>query len=239
MHILSTSNLTLGGKEMNKNIFNTLLGLVMLIACNLAGCGSDRGTPSTAPSGVIATAGNGQVVLNWAPVAGATSYNIYYATTSGVTKTNTFNVYYNAVSPTPINGVIGLINGTTYYFVVTALNSFGESTVSAEVSATPAVGLPAPTAPTGVTAIAGNGQVTVSWNEVTGATAYNIYCSDTLGVTKATGIKIVGFASPYIVNPLVVHGLTNGSTYYFVVTALNTNGESLESSEVSATPVSQ
>ena len=88
-----------------------------------------------------------------------------------------------------------------------------------------------PSAPTGVTATAGDSQVILSWTAVTGATTYNIYWSTTSGITKTNGTKITGATSPYILT-----GLTNGTTSYYVVTAANSAGESLESSEVSATP---
>ena len=88
----------------------------------------------------------------------------------------------------------------------------------------------APSAPTGVTADAGNGQVSVSWTSVSDATSYNIYSSTTSGVTKLTGTKLTNGTSPYSHT-----GLTNGTTYYYVVTAVNSYGESSESSQVSAT----
>jgi len=73
--------------------------------------------------------------------------------------------------------------------------------------------------------------VSISWSSVSGATSYNIYWSTTSGVTKTTGTKITGGTSPYAHT-----GLTNGTTYYYVVTAVNSYGESSESSQVSATP---
>ena len=91
----------------------------------------------------------------------------------------------------------------------------------------------APPPPTGVSASAGNGQVTISWTSVSDATSYNIYWSTTSGVTKTTGTKLTGATSPYTHT-----GRTNGTTYYYVVTAVNSYGESSESSQVSATPVS-
>jgi len=82
----------------------------------------------------------------------------------------------------------------------------------------------APSAPTGVSATAADSQVTISWSSVSGATSYNIYWSTTSGVTKTTGTKITNATSPYSHT-----GLTNGTTYYYVVTAVNGYGESSES----------
>src|ERR1039457_4385864 len=49
-----------------------------------------------------------------------------------------------------------------------------------------------PTPPTGVSALPGNGQLTIAWTAVAGATSYNIYWSATSGVTTANGTKITG-----------------------------------------------
>jgi lysophospholipase L1-like esterase len=180
----------------------------------------------SAPTGVTATAGDNSASIGWTAVAGATSYNIYYSTTTPVSKATATKIT-GAISP---RVVTGLTNGTTYYFVVTAVNAIGESADSSQVSATPTP-VPPPPAPTGVTATAGPGEATIIWSTVTGATSYNIYYSTTTGVTKTTGTKIAGVTSPRIVTPL-----TNGTTWYFVVTAVNADGESVESSQVSALP---
>jgi len=88
-----------------------------------------------------------------------------------------------------------------------------------------------PSAPTSVSAVAGDEQVTVSWDAVAGATSYNIYWKTSSPVTQLNGTKITGVTSPYIHT-----GLTNGVPIYYVVTAVGTGGESADSSEVNATP---
>ena len=85
-----------------------------------------------APEGLQATAANGQIALNWNVVSTATSYNIYRSTVQGVTKTNGTKIS-NVVSLAYINTATA--NGTKYYYVVTAVNSSGESGESAEVNA--------------------------------------------------------------------------------------------------------
>ena len=136
-----------------KVIFFALL-LVLLFAAGLAGCGGGGGssaplTAPTTPAGVVASPGNGQATIAWTAVPGATSYNIYWSTTTGVTPAtaaNKKNVTANTFIVTP------LTNGTQYFFVVTAVNSSGESAPSSQVSSTPVLAL---TAPTGVTATPG------------------------------------------------------------------------------------
>jgi PKD repeat protein len=86
--------------------------------------------------------------------------------------------------------------------------------------------------PSGVTATAGDGQVMIRWDEVTGATSYNLYWSTSPGVSKQNGNRIEGVTSPFTHS-----GLINGTTYFYVVTAVDKNGESAESNQVSAVPV--
>jgi len=73
-------------------------------------------------------------------------------------------------------------------------------------------------------------QVKLAWDKVPNATSYNVYLSDSPGVTKRSGLKI-----PNIKNPYVVTDLKRGTACYFVVTAVNESGESNESEEFSFT----
>jgi len=186
------------------------------------------GTPTVpaAPTGLTATAGNAQATLSWNAVSGATSYTVKRATTSGGPYTN---VATNVATPSYTN--TGLTNGTTYYYVVSASNSAGQSANSAQVSVTPSGGTPTvPAAPTGLTATAGNAQATLSWNAVSGATSYNVNRSTTSGgpyTNVATNVTTPSYTNT---------GLTNGTTYYYVVSAVNAVGEGANSAQVSVTP---
>lgn len=91
----------------------------------------------------------------------------------------------------------------------------------------------APSQATALAATAGNGQVSLTWSAATNAASYAIYYSTSPGVTRSSGTKFADTTS----TSAIVTGLTNTTTYYFVVTAVNSNSESAESNEVSATPV--
>jgi N-acetylneuraminic acid mutarotase len=100
-------------------------------------------TAPAAPTGVAAAVVSGsQINLSWSAVTGATSYNVYSATASGVALNAGNKV--STVTNTSAN-ITGLAASTTYYYVVTALSSAGESVASAEVSATTTVATPANT----------------------------------------------------------------------------------------------
>jgi len=187
-------------------------------------------TAPVAPTSLSATAGNAQVSLTWAASSGASSYNLYWSTTAGVTPANGTKIS-GITSPSYVQ--TGLTNGTTYYYVVTAANSGGESPASNQASATPMAPVTVPLAPTNLAATAGNTQVSLTWTASAGAVSYNLYWSTTTGVTPANGTKISGIASPAYVHT----GLTNGTPYYYVVTAVNSAGESGASNQATATPV--
>ena len=210
---------------MNKLLF--LLIPCLLITFFTAGCqNSDTNKITDPPTGVLLTEGNGQITITWTTVAGADSYNIYYDTSPGVTKTS--NKISDVTAPYTHTG---LINGTVYYYIVTAVNTAGESDPSSEISATPTP-VPVPAVPQNVKASGGIRSTVLQWDAVAGATSYNIYWSTEPGVTKSTGTKVSGITSFLCAFAY----LTNGITYYYVVTAVASAGESNESAEVSAIP---
>ncbi|MNP08211.1 Endoglucanase 5 precursor [compost metagenome] len=166
------------------------------------------------------------MTLAWVASTSATSYNVKQAINSG-------GPYTTIASGITGNGYVhnGLINGTTYHYVVTAVNANGESSNSTEVDATPLALSTAPSAPSNVTATAGDSTVTLSWTASSGATSYNV------NQATASGRPYTTIATNVTATSYVNNGLSNGVTYYYVVTAVNTNGESGASSEVSAQPV--
>lgn len=212
-----------------------------------------------APAGLTATPGNGRVSLSWtAPAssggAAISGYVIYQGTSPGTGSPRAAG---------PVKGtsytVTGLTNGTRYYFKVAAVNKAGQGKASGEVSATPvsaassaspsapasasasasqssgtgAPGVPgAPGRPIGLTATAGNSQVNLSWEAAAGAARYHVYEGTSPAFHRASPVASTAGTSA------TVSGLTNGTTYYFVVTAVGASGKMSASSAVaSAEPV--
>ncbi len=192
-----------------------------IAAFKFAGCGAPP--PPPAPSGLVATPGNSQITLAWNASAGAASYNVY--------RSNTHNGPYGKLDNVTSAGYTdaSATNGTTYYYVVTALNSTGqESGYSNEATATPGP----PLAPTGLAANPGDAQVSLSWNATANTTAYNVYRSVNGGTF---GQIVAGLTSPAYTDT----GLTNGTQYCYEVTAVNPIGEGAASSPQCATPQTQ
>ena len=130
------------------NLVRLSLLLVLATAVVFQGCGGggsngstaegsaggNTGNPPAAPSGLTATAATGQVSLSWTASHGASSYSIKRSTASGGP--------YAQIGTATTNGYVdtNVTQGTTYYYVVTASNSSGQSGDSNQVSATPPKG---------------------------------------------------------------------------------------------------
>ncbi|MEO6194080.1 MAG: M14 family zinc carboxypeptidase [Thermoanaerobaculia bacterium] len=88
-----------------------------------------------------------------------------------------------------------------------------------------------PGAPSGLAATPGNGQISLSWTAASGATEYNVYRG------TASGGPYTPIQSNIAGTSFTNTGLTNGTTYYYVVTGTNGVGEGPNSNQASATPV--
>ena len=179
-------------------------------------------TAAPGPTGLIAMPGNAQVSLSWTASTGATSYNVLHSTTSG---SGYMTVATDVANPNYTD--TGLANGTTYYYVVRAVDGSGTSPNSNEASATPCA---IPVTPVGLAATAGNASVVLSWTASSGAASYNVKRSTTIGGPYAT------IAPALAATSYTDTSVTNGITYYYVVSAVDSCGESGNSAQVSATP---
>jgi xylan 1,4-beta-xylosidase len=110
-------------------------------------------SPPGPPVISFALAGSQQVSLLWQGVPLAAAYNLKRAIITGGPYTPVTN---GLVGASVVDS--GLNNGTTYYYVLTATNQFGESGQSPEVSATPV-----PSVGSSISATISASGVTVSW----------------------------------------------------------------------------
>ncbi|NYT12285.1 MAG: choice-of-anchor D domain-containing protein [Methanomassiliicoccales archaeon] len=189
--------------------------------------------PPLAPQNPQVSPGDGYVNLTWdapsddggSPVTG---YKVYRGTSPGgevLLVTIGDLLFYNDTAVT---------NGQIYYYLVSAVNSVGEGPNSSEIFATPSSSATVPTAPQDLEAERGNAQVTLSWSVPAsdgGATItnYSIYRGDSSG--SETLLTQIGTALTYVDT-----GLTNGLTYYYKVSAVNSVGEGPLSNEAYTTP---
>jgi len=178
------------------------------------------GAPPAQVTGIVASAGDAVVNLNWSASVGASSYQVLRAAGNGVLA---------KVADVAVAGYqdLSVTNGVQYTYAIIAVNSYGEATVSASVVASP--DFATPSAPSALTAIAGNGTVALSWVAGTNNALFNVYRS-TAGSTAvriATGSTLASFTDATVVN---------GTEYTYSVTGLNGTKESIASNLAIALP---
>lgn len=183
-------------------------------------------TVPDAPLNLTAVGGNALVDLSWSAAVKAGSYTIKRSTNAG----GPYNTIQSNVTDTHYKDTT-VINGTQYYYVITAVNQIGESVNSNETTATPVGEVPPiPSAPNNLTAVGSSElqAITLNGESVTGAVYYNVMRSLT-----ANG--------PYTSIALNLNEPTYNdfdidfdTQYYYVVTAVNEGGQSQYSNEASA-----
>lgn len=183
-----------------------------------------------APGSFTVTPGDSLITLSWAAVSGATGFRLKGCNQTGSTVFGSFDVAANHTSDH-----FDAVNGVLSYFMMCALSGTAPNQVegpnTAILSATAvAVVVPpvTPTAPTGLTATAGDARVTLGWTAPSGATSYNVK-------RKTTG-AFTTIATPAS-NSYVDTTAVNGTAYTYAVSAVNSAGTSADSSTASATPV--
>jgi alpha-galactosidase len=172
-----------------------------------------------APTGLTAAVAGKRVNLSWNPPAGATSYGVARATSA-----TPLAFIANGVASTNFTDT-NVADGMVYFYAVTGSNTCNLGSSSPTIT----VAL-APVAPDGLVATAGGTQVVLNWNAPTSAATYSL---------KRSAIN----GGPYIViatnvpgPPYVDTGATSGRPNYYVVSAINSGGESPNSTQASAIP---
>lgn len=221
---------------MRKNLFVTLSTMVVLCVWSLASCGKDDNNmtegggnnPSQAlssPTGLNSQASGTSIYVTWQSVNNATSYNVYWSSDASNSYTKIGTSY--STSYTDNNPLSGY-----NYYKVSAVNSNGESPQSSYTSCYYYNGSGnngggnnndnVPSAPIGLTATQAGPKaypyVSLSWNYNSSAHHYVIYRSTSqygsyskIGTTLATSYSD--------------ENISNGKTYYYKVTAANSNNK--------------
>jgi fibronectin type 3 domain-containing protein len=184
-------------------------------------------TPSVtlplAPTSPSAKQGNTQVSLTWNAVDGATGYRVYRRTPSSQWSSGPIGSPAGCLFTDS-----GLVNGTTYYYNVAAVNETGAGAWAvSEKKGTPSVN--SVLAPTHIVAIPGNTQATVTWDPVIGLQSFRVEVAEYPGGPDVSSSHSSSTLSRTIT------GLTNGRTYYFRVYNWG-NPTCAYSDEVSTTP---
>ena len=176
--------------------------------------------PNT-PIGLSASVISNQMTVSWSMMPNASSYIVFRATSLAGPYTIVDN-------PEPLTSFIdgGLNYNTTYCYKVAASSLGGISSNSSAVSITTTPPPPAP-----ITAIPGNAQVFVDWGDAAGATNYVLQRSTINGGPYTTILSTTN--TSYLDT-----GRVNGTTYYYVVYAIGTNGIGPLSTQTTATPSS-
>jgi spore coat protein U-like protein len=188
--------------------------------------------PAGAPTGLLATPGDGEATITFTPGAnnGAAITNYEYSV-DGVS----FDALNPAQAASPIT-IVGLINLQDYSITLRAINSAGSGAASIAVDVTP--GKPAlpptpPDAPTGLSAAPGDSQATISFTPGAdnGAAIANYEYSLDGGSYTPLSPASAG-------SPITIVGLTNGTPYSITLKAINSEGSSVAASAaVDVTPV--
>jgi fibronectin type 3 domain-containing protein len=217
-------NLTLDGQQIFFNVVEYMI------------TGSVAGVAPAAPQNLAVTDSSSKTItIKWRKNTEADflRYRIYRDTSpNAATKVDSSTSNPGDTSKT----FIGLTNGTKYYLRVTAVNGAGsESAYSNEVSAIPGDYV-APAAPQNLVVTDSSSRtITLKWRKNTEADflRYRVYRGTSPGPTSQADSTTGGISD----TSKTFTGLTNGTRYYFKVTAIDSAGnQSAYSNEVNAVP---
>ena len=192
-------------------------------------------TPPSAPGNLAATDQLGGVRLNWSASTdnvGVTEYRVHRSTTAGFTPSAANRVATVGGTTTAYTDSVA---AGTYYYIVVAADAAGNTASSAQASGNALADTTAPSAPGNLTATDQLGGVRLNWSASTdnvGVTEYRVHRSTTAGFTPSAANRVAtlgGTTTTYTDT-----GLAAG-TYYYVVVAADTAGNTAPSAQASGT----
>ncbi|MGO8670043.1 MAG: malectin domain-containing carbohydrate-binding protein [Capsulimonadaceae bacterium] len=160
----------------------------------------------------------------------AAGERVFSVTANGSTVLSNFDIYATAGAQyTAVQESFTVESGSTGEITLVFAATVDQAKCGAIVVGTGALIVSQP--PTGLAATIGNAQNTLNWTTTTGASNYNLYRA-----TSSGGEKSPPIVSSLTTTTYIDTGLTNGTTYYYEVAAVNNAGTSGMSNEVSAQP---
>jgi PKD repeat protein/endonuclease I len=190
-------------------------------------------TPPAAPTSLVAFDGDGFVSLDWDDnfEPDLEGYDVFRSTISS-------GPYSQLNGPRLLTSDYidtSVVNGTTYFYVVTATDTASEESAPSNEDAATPVDVTAPAAPTALIAVAGNGMVSLDWadNSEPDLDGYDVLRATAMGgpYTQLNG-------APVVLSAFIDGFATNGAIFYYVVRAIDLTGNvSGDSGEANAMPV--
>jgi hypothetical protein len=181
--------------------------------------------PAAPASLTFQTLSAAHVTLNWSAVAAATSYNVKRSLTSG----SGYATIASVSGPSYTDA--SLASGTTYYYVITAVNLQTEGAVSPQATVLASASSP-PAAPTALaassvtpTAAINLLQVTLTWT----GTAARYLIKRSTQISGGPYVVLASLTAATYTDVLLAPGLT----YYYTVSAVATGLESANATELS------
>ncbi len=199
-----------GRTPSGRHPFEILVGVVLVsVLSTLTSCGTaNTDFPAQprlpAPENLAIQTAGLSVTISWDVVSGASSYFVYWAESSTVTTASGTRA--NTLGPPYVHQASTF--GTTYAYLVVAVDARGSAGRASQVVTITPSG-PAPQAPPNVRATAGDSQVTLDWDSVTGARGYQVEVTSQFGTSSVVPDPVAP--------PLVHHSLQNRTDYAYRV----------------------
>jgi hypothetical protein len=226
-----------------KGLFSIIVVVFICAVLGISGCESalseSDSIPLTGPLSIQITPGNEELVVQWTKVAPAKNviptYELYWSTTD--TPGTDYIVVGTNDSKLIQATITELENNTPYYVWVKAVfEGIGKSDFSP-----PSIGIPIPVPKNveseSITVYSGYQMLELRWDTVEDASNYEVYYSTSNGLEPPTGADMRDVsAAPGSEQGVVLHGLTNGTSYTVWIRAANSAGKSPDYSTITGTP---
>lgn len=230
----TTSPVVIGGLTNGTTYYIQIRGVNQLgkgIASETLSINTNPYTIPGAPTITSVTPSNGSVTVNWSAPASdggrpVTNYSVQYSSNSGASWSTPESAGTALTKP-----ISGLNNGTSYIFRVYATNLRGDGPVS--TSSVSVVPFTIPSAPTSLSSTEGDTSLSIAFTDgFNGGSSITNYQYST-STDGSSYTSYVSLSPADNTSPITIGSLTNGTTYYIKIRAINAAGVGFESDVLS------